>query len=104
MTKTPLGVAVQEDQQLQHPCHDREPDAERSSRNESLSDINEAPKPENLAGYEDEEQGEEDQPETAELVGVCDQECSTNKDCEYYDRAPMNQDTPANQEQTGGHV
>ncbi len=80
MTKTPLGIAVQEDKQINHHSHDREPDAAGSSRDEQLSDIDEAPKPENLAGYKDQEQGEEDQLETAELVGTCDQECNTSKD------------------------
>jgi hypothetical protein len=31
-------------------------------------------------GYKDQEQGEKDQLETAELVGTCDQECNTTKD------------------------
>ncbi len=61
-------------------AHDREPDAEGSSRNEQLSEIDEASKPENLAGYKDQEQGEEDQIETAELIGTCDEECNTSKD------------------------
>jgi len=80
MTKTPLGVAVQEDKQIDHHSHDREPDAPGSSRNQPPFEIDEAPKPENLAGYEDQEQGEEDQLETAELVGTCNQECNTSKD------------------------
>jgi hypothetical protein len=43
-------------------------------------DIDEAPNPENLAGYKDQEQGQEDQLETAELVRTCDQESNTSKD------------------------
>jgi len=80
MTKTPLGIAVEEDQQIDQAHHDYKPDASGSSRNESLSDIDETPNPENLAGYEDQQQGELDQLETEELVGMCDQECNTSKD------------------------
>src|SRR5438045_4734579 len=50
------------------------------------------PKPENLAGYKHQEQGKEDQLETAELVGTCDQERNTSKDQQQNDRAPVNDD------------
>ena len=65
MTLTPLRVAVQQDKQIDHNSHDREPDAPGSSGNKPLFDIDQAPNPENLAGYKDQEQGEEDQLETA---------------------------------------
>jgi hypothetical protein len=104
MTKTPLWIAVQEDKQIDHHSHDREPDAPGSSGNKPLFDINQPPKPENLAGCENQEQSEEDQLETAELVGTCDQECSATKDQQQNDRAPMNEGAPANQDQAGGHV
>jgi len=80
MTLTPLRIAVQEDKQIKHHSHDREPDAPGSSRNESHCEIDEAPKPESLAGYKDQEQGEENQLETAELLGTCDQEYNTSND------------------------
>jgi hypothetical protein len=79
MTVTPLGVAVQKDKDRPG-CDDCEPDAPWSSRNEPLSEFDEAPKPENLAGYKDQEQGEEDQIETGELVETCFQEYNTRKD------------------------
>jgi len=80
MTLSPLRIAVQEDKQINHHSHNREPDAPGSSGNESLSDNDEAAKPENLAGYKDQEQGEEDQIETGELVEMCFQEYNTSKD------------------------
>jgi hypothetical protein len=80
MPQTPLRVAVHEDKQIKPDSHDREPEAAGSSGNEPLFDIDEAPNPENLAGYKDQEQGEDDQLETAEFVGTCDQECNTSKD------------------------
>jgi len=80
MTLTPLRIAVEEYKQINHYSHDHEPGAPRSSRNEPLFDIDEAPNPEDLAGYKDQEQGEEHQLETAELLGTCDQECNTSKD------------------------
>src|SRR6266568_9284343 len=92
MTKTQLGIAVQTDKQIDHHSDDHQPGAPGSSRNESLSDIDETPKPENLAGYKHQEQGKEDQLETAELVGTCDQERNTSKDQQQNDRAAVNDD------------
>jgi hypothetical protein len=74
-------------------------EAPRSSRNESLSDIDEAPKPENLAGYKDQEQGEEDQIETGELVETCFQEYNTRQDQQQNDRTPVSDDTPKGSEE-----
>ena len=65
--KTPLGVAVQEEKQIDHHSYDRKPDTPGFPRNEPLFDIDGAPNPENLAGYEDENYGEVDQIKGVEL-------------------------------------
>ena len=70
VTKTPLGVAVQEDKQIDQARHDREPGPAGLTGNEPLPEVDEAPDPENLAGHKDQEQGEADHLETAELVGT----------------------------------
>src|SRR5215470_12961207 len=59
--KTPLGVAVQEEKQIDRHSYDRKTDTPGFPRNESPFDIDDAPNPENLAGYEDENYGEVDQ-------------------------------------------
>src|SRR5690242_15936666 len=74
-----IDLAVQEDKQIDHHSHYREPDTPESPRNEPLSDFHEAPNPENLAGYKDQQQGEHDQIETGGLVETCDQKYNTRK-------------------------
>ena len=99
VTKTPLGVAVQEDKQIDQARHDREPGPAGLTGNEPLPEVEDAAKPENLAGYKDQKQGEEDQVETDELVGTCDQECDTSKDQQQNDRTPVSDDTPKGSEE-----
>jgi hypothetical protein len=56
VTLTPLRIAVQEDKQIDHNRHDREPDPTASFRNEPPFETDEAPNPENLTAYKDQEQ------------------------------------------------
>src|SRR5437773_6153821 len=97
MTKAPLGVAVGEDKQIDHARDDRKPAAAGLTGNEPLPEVEDAAKPENLAGYKDQKQGEEDQVETDELVGTCDQECDTSKD-QQQNRTPVSGHTLVHQE------
>ena len=82
-------------------CDDREPGAAGLTGDEALPEIEDAANPEKLAGDKDQEQCEDQQ---IKKIGLRDQECGKSKDQEQNDRAPMNDDAPANEEKTGGHV
>jgi len=93
VTKTPLGVAVQEDKQINQARDDREPSAAALTGDEPLPQVEDTANPEKLTGDKDQEQREEGQ---SEEIGVRDQECGKSKDQQQNDRAPMNDDALIN--------
>jgi len=98
--KTPLGVAVQKDKRKDHHGYDRKPDAPGFSSNEAAFEIDDAPDPENLACYEDENYGEVDQLKGVELPGTSYQEGNTSKDQQQNDGTPVSADTPNESEES----